>query len=187
MIRVEIINVYLTAKGDEFVILLRGPEDKRTLPISIGQLEAQSIATQLYHVDFPRPLTHDLFKTTLDKVGYKIARVVISDLVDSTFYARLLFEKNNEAMELDSRPSDAIALALRFSAPIFVEEKVMDDSGVILPEDGNVEGASKKREETGTTVSPEGLNEQLLRAIKEERYEDAAGLRDKLNTLLKSN
>jgi uncharacterized protein len=187
MIRVDIINVFLTAKGDEFIILLRGPEDKRTLPISIGQLEAQSIATQLYHVDFPRPLTHDLFKTALDQIGYKVNSVVINDLIDSTFYARLVIEKNNDTKVIDSRPSDAIALALRFSAPIFVEDKVMDESGVILPDDSNAQGMPKKKEGKSDTMSPEGLTEQLLRAVKEERYEDAAHLRDKLKNLSKSN
>lgn len=187
MIRVETINVFLTAKGDEFIILLRGPEDKRTLPVSIGQLEAQSIATQLYHVDFPRPLTHDLFKTALDRNGCKVTRVVISDIIDSTFYARLFLEKNGEPMEIDSRPSDAIALALRFSAPIFIEEKVMEGSGVILPENVKTEGMQKKKDEKQEPEAPEGLNEQLLRAIKEERYEDAACLRDKLKNLSKSN
>lgn len=190
MIHVDIINVFLTAKGDEFIILLRGPDDKRTLPISIGQLEAQSIATQLYHVDFPRPLTHDLFKTALDQIGYKVTRVVINDLIDSTFYARLVIEKKSDTKDakvIDSRPSDAIALALRFSAPIFVEEKVMDESGVILPEDINAQGAPKKVEGKSDTMSPEGLTEQLLRAVKEERYEDAAHLRDKIKNLSKSN
>lgn len=187
MIRVEIINVYLTAKGDEFIILLRGPEDKRTLPISIGQLEAQSIATQLYHVDFPRPLTHDLFKTALDRTGYGVASVVINDIVDSTFYARLLIKKNDEAIELDSRPSDAIALALRFSAPIFVEEKVMDESGVVLPDESKNPGEPKKMVEKSDTATSQGLDEQLLRAIREERYEEAAQLRDKLKNLSKSN
>ena len=190
MIRVDIINVFLTAKGDEFIILLRGPDDARTLPISIGQLEAQSIATQLYHVDFPRPLTHDLFKTTLDRTGFKVNKVVISDLIDSTFYARLFIEKNSELIEIDSRPSDAIALALRFSAPIFVEDKVMDESGVILPADINSQNVQKKKEEKeekSDAVSPEGLNEQLLRAVREERYEDAAHLRDRLKNLSKSN
>jgi bifunctional DNase/RNase len=187
MIRVSIINVFLTAKGDEFIILLRGPDDKRTLPISIGQLEAQSIATQLYHVDFPRPLTHDLFKTVLDNIEYKVSKVVINDIIDSTFYARLFFEKDNGLIEVDSRPSDGIALALRFSAPIFVEERVMDESGVVLPEESAAAEMQKKSEEKGDLLSPERLNEQLHRAIKEERYEDAAHLRDTLKNLSKSN
>jgi len=190
MIRVDIINVFLTEKGDEFIILMRGVGDERTLPVSIGQLEAQSIATQLYHVDFPRPLTHDLFKTALDRIGYKVSRVVISDLINSTFYARLFLEKEGETIEIDSRPSDAIALGLRFSAPIFVEEKVMDESGVILPENMKTDSPQKKNgdaEKGGVPPQPEGLSEQLSRAIREERYEDAAKLRDQLNNLSKSN
>lgn len=186
MIRVEIVNVYLTAKGDEFIILLRGAGDERTLPISIGQLEAQSIAMQLYHVAFPRPLTHDLFKQALERMEWTVAKAVVCSLVDGTFYARLFLEKRGETIEIDSRPSDAIALALRFDAPLYVDEAVFDEAGVVLPKEMAPERTDKK-EEPGELSSVDALKAQLLRAIKEERYEDAARLRDEINKLTKSN
>ena len=185
MIRVDIVNVFLTQKGDEFIILLRGSHDERTLPISIGQIEAQSIAIQLYHVSFPRPLTHDLFKSVLERLEWKVTKVVICDLIDSTFYARLFLEKGGETIEIDSRPSDALALALRFSAPIFVEEKVLEEAGVILPKE--ILGKEEKNETQPELSPPESLKQQLTKAIQEERYEDAARLRDEINKLTKSN
>jgi bifunctional DNase/RNase len=198
MISVDVINVFLTAKGDEFIILLRGKGDRRTLPVSIGQLEAQSIAKEIYHASFPRPLTHDLFKSALEKLGCKVAKVVICDLIDNTFYARLFIETRGETMEIDSRPSDAIALALRFTAPIFVEEKVMDESGVILAQGKETENipdpygkpVQKKapmEAESQKTTPLDALKAKLLKAIREERYEDAAKLRDEINKLTKSN
>jgi bifunctional DNase/RNase len=197
MIPVDVINVFLTAKGDEFIILLKGTGDKRTLPVSIGQMEAQSIAKELYHASFPRPLTHDLFKSALEKLGCKVTKVIICDLIDNTFYARLFFENKGETMEIDSRPSDAIALALRFTAPIFVEEKVMDESGVILAHENETAGKPgpdmpkqrKGRPETEYRESTplETLKVKLAKAIREERYEDAARLRDEIDKLTKSN
>ena len=187
MIQVDVVNVFLTAKGDEFVILLRGVSDQRTLPISIGQLEAQSIVIQLYHHSFPRPLTHDLFKSTLERLGCKVTRVVINDLIDNTFYARLVFENSGETIDVDSRPSDAIALALRFAAPVFVEEQVMEKSGIILPQEIEGETISEKERGTGAQSPVETLKSKLAKAIQEERYEDAARLRDEISKLTKSN
>jgi bifunctional DNase/RNase len=193
MIPVEVVNVFLTAKGEEFIVLLRGSGDNRTLPISIGQLEAQSIAKELYHASFPRPLTHDLFKSALERLGCKVVKAVVCDLIDNTFYARLFLESKGETIEIDSRPSDAIALALRFTAPIFVEEKVMNESGVIFAHEKNPDsmpdqaGKLLNRKERRETSPLEALKEKLLKAIREERYEDAAVLRDEINKLTKSN
>lgn len=187
MVHVEIVNVFLTTKGDEFIILLRGSNDDRTLPISIGQLEAQSIAIQLYHVAFPRPLTHDLFKVALEHLGCTVSRVVIGDLIDNTFYARLFLEKKGETIEIDSRPSDAIALAIRFAAPIFVEEKVLDEAGVLLPQEAGAEGKPEETAEPRKLSPLDTLKRQLAKAVGEERYEDAARIRDEINKLTKSN
>ena len=188
MIRVEIVNVFLTAKGDEFIILLRGPGDERTLPISIGQLEAQSIAMKLYRVDFPRPLTHDLFKSVFDRIGCKVVKAVIYALSDSTFYANLYFERDGgETIEIDSRPSDAIALAVRWNAPIYVEDKVLDDAGVILPKDTDQEKPPFKQADQGEPSTLETLKSQLKKAIAQERYEDAGRIRDEINKHKKAN
>jgi bifunctional DNase/RNase len=189
MIRVEIVNVFLTAKGDEFIILLRGPDDERTLPISIGQLEAQSIAMKLYHVNFPRPLTHDLFKSAFERIGCKVVKAVIYALTDSTFYANLYFEHGGETIEIDSRPSDAIALAIRWDAPIYVEEKVFDDAGVVLPKDKDMDQKKplQNKKEPGEPSMLETLKSQLKKAISQERYEDAGRIRDEINKHKKAN
>jgi uncharacterized protein len=187
MVRVEIVNVFLTAKGDEFIILLRGSEDQRTLPISIGQLEAQSIAMKLYQMDFPRPLTHDLFKSVCDRIGYRVVRVVIYALLESTFYAYLYLEREGVTIEVDSRPSDAIALAVRWGAPIFVEEKVLDEAGVVLPPDMDGEKSPEKKHEQGEPSTLDTLKAQLEKAITQERYEDAGRIRDEINKLKKAN
>lgn len=196
MIRVDVVNVFLTEKDGEFVVLLKGEGDPRTLPVSIGKLEAQSIAMELYHVSFPRPLTHDLFKKTLEQLGSKVTKIVICDLVDRTFYARLFLETGGKSVEIDSRPSDAIAMALRFAAPVFVEDKVMDESGVIFPSEKKHDGMFKGQSRTGRTgrkkeereVPPiEALKARLEEAVRKERYEEAAKLRDEISRSTKSN
>lgn len=193
MILVEVANTFLVNMGKEFVVLLRGAGDERTLPISIGQLEAQSIAIQLNQIPFPRPLTHDLFKTALTELDCRIIRIEICDLADETFYARLVLDKNGKIIEIDSRPSDAIALALRFAAPIYVDEKVMDEAGIIIPEDSHEESANEEKKidasgEEELELTPlEKLQHQLKKAVDEERYEDAARIRDELNKMAKSN
>lgn len=195
MIQVEIVNTFLVNMGKEFVILLRGAKEERTLPISIGQLEAQSIAIVLNDIPFPRPLTHDLFKNVLLNLDCKILRVEICDLVDETFYARLVIENKGKTIEIDSRPSDAIALALRFNAPIFVEEKVMDEAGVIIPEQSSETDFESLEEEIAELSAEddldlpplERLQKQLKNAIKDEKYEEAAKLRDEIDKIAQSN
>jgi len=188
MIKVEVANTFLVNMGKEFVILLRGSGDNRTLPISIGQLEAQSIAIQLNQIPFPRPLTHDLFKSVLTEMDCQVVRTEICNLVNETFYARLVLEMNGRKLEVDSRPSDAIALALRFTAPIYVEDRVMDEAGIIIPEESHIEEEPKEVEEDLSNLSPvEALERQLKKAIGDERYEEAARLRDEINKITKSN
>lgn len=192
MIRVEVVNTFLVNMGKEFVILLKGTDDERTLPISIGQLEAQSIALQLNGIPFPRPLTHDLFKNVIAELDGKVLRTEICALKDETFYARLIIQISGKTMTIDARPSDAIAMALRFSAPIFVDESVMNEAGVIIPEaqgtaiDGKQETPGKS--EPPHELTPiEILRKKLESAIAEERYEDAAHIRDEINKLTVSN
>lgn len=189
MIQVEVANTFLVNMGKEFIILLRSAEDKRSLPISIGQLEAQSIAIQLNQIPFPRPLTHDLFKNVLEKLDCKFIRTEICALVNETFYAKLILKMNGQKLEIDSRPSDAVAMALRFSAPIYVDEKVMDEAGVIIPDESSIEERTQEEEkEEDVELTPlEALKRQLKKAINEERYEDAAKIRDEIEKMTKSN
>jgi|ETNmetMinimDraft_26_1059896.scaffolds.fasta_scaffold40297_2 bifunctional DNase/RNase len=169
-----------------FVLLLRGVTDERSLPIFIAATEAQSIAIKLNGKEFPRPLTHDLLKNVLDSYQCTLRKVEVSDLVDNTFHARITLECAGSVSELDSRPSDAIALALRCSAPIYVDENVMDKAGVIVEEkEGEEEGAVVADDtDVEKSLSPlDLLHKDLTRAIDEERYEDAASLRDRIKLL----
>jgi bifunctional DNase/RNase len=195
MIHVKIVNTFLVNMGKEFVVLLRAAQDERTLPISIGQLEAQSIAIVLNDIPFPRPLTHDLFKTVITSLNCKFLRIEICDLIDETFYAKLILEKDGKKIEIDSRPSDAIAISLRFNAPIYVAEKVMDEASIIIPEQSEIEEASDYNQssseeeiEEEQNLSPlEALQKKLKKAIREEKYEEAAKLRDEIEKIAQSN
>lgn len=190
MIPVKVNQLLLSNMG--FVVLLKGSDDKRTLPIFIGASEAQSIAIVINNVKVPRPLTHDLMKNILDFMECRLQRIEVCDLADGTFFARLVLEKDGEEMQMDSRPSDAIALALRFGSPIFVAEKVMNEAGQVLNGSDIASGGGKdmaqkiddEKEEEAQDISPlDMLKRDLEKAIKEERYEDAAKLRDELKRL----
>lgn len=184
MIHVNVAGVSYSNMG--FVVLLRGVTDKRTLPIIIGAPEAQSIALFVEHVNVPRPLTHDLFKNVMDNLECRMKRVEICNLSDNTFYAKLRLEYNGTESDIDARPSDAIAMALRFSAPIYVDDEVMNAAGIIInDEKSDQKDADEKKKQKLSPV--ESLKRQLTKAIKEERYEDAAGLRDEIKKLSNSN
>ena len=126
-------------------------------------------------------------RSVFDRIGCKVVKAVIYALTESTFYANLYFERNGETVEIDSRPSDAIALALRWNAPIYVEEKVLDDAGVILPKDTDQEKSPPKKAEHGEPSTLETLKFQLQKAIAQERYEDAGRIRDEINKYKKAN
>ena len=118
------------------IIILRDKNNQRALPIWIGVFEANAILLELEKINTPRPMTHDLLKTMIDQFKGKVNRIVVNDLKDSTFYANIEITFNRSKFVIDSRPSDAIALALRVNAPIFVSEKVIASSKTIeKPED----------------------------------------------------
>jgi len=110
------------------IIILRDSTGDHVLPIWVGVFEANAIAMQLEKIVSPRPMTHDLLRTSIQHLGARIDRIVITDLRDATFFATLHLERNGEQIEVDARPSDAMALALRGDAPIFVEESVLEKS-----------------------------------------------------------
>lgn len=184
MIPVKIAQVSFSNMG--FVVFLRSPQDPRTLPIFIGAPEAQSIAFFLDHVKAPRPLTHDLFKTILDNLECRMKRVEISALRDNTFYAKLFLECNGMESEIDSRPSDAMALALRCAAPIYVAEEVMDAAGVVLKEEAEDLPKTEATKQKPLSLA-DSLKQQIAKAVEEERFEDAARLRDELKKLTHTN
>jgi uncharacterized protein len=117
------------------VVILKQVDAERYLPIWIGSHEADAIALELQQVTVARPLTHDLLKTVISELGAIVTSIVVSDLKDDTFYARVVMDQEGRLAEVDSRPSDAIALAVRVKVPIYVEEAVMDKAGVSLDGD----------------------------------------------------
>jgi len=129
MIEVNVVNVAIDMKSNMPVIILKDKEGDKTLPIWVGLFEAQAIALALENVKPPRPLTHDLTKSIIEKLKGKVDKVVITELRNNTFYARIMMRRNGESIQIDSRPSDAIALALRLKVPIYINEAVLDKVG----------------------------------------------------------
>lgn len=128
LIQMEITGLTIDPFTSMPIIILKDRAEKYALPIWIGLIEASSIATELEKIKLSRPMTHDLLKTILEKVECKVIKVVVYDLADNTFYAHILLEKGGETFHVDSRPSDALALALRTKAPIYVEKEVIRKS-----------------------------------------------------------
>ncbi len=180
MIQVKVAGLSLSNLG--FVVLLRGEQDPRTLPIFIGGAEAQAIAVRLENLDIPRPLTHDLLKNLLDCLECRLKRVVVNNLENGTFFALLVLEHDGVEAEVDSRPSDAVALAIRCAAPIYVVQKVMDQAGILLEEKAPGQGHKAEGEKKeGKSISPiQHLKAQLEQAVSKEKYEEAARLRDEI-------
>ncbi len=110
------------------IVILKSQTGEKILPIWIGYTEASSIAMELEKTPRPRPITHDLLKNLLEKTGYNLTKIEVTDLKDNTFYAAIYLKKDNEEIVLDARPSDAIAIAIRMNAPIFVNEKVIESA-----------------------------------------------------------
>ena len=127
------------------IIILRDKAGKRVLPIWIGPAEANAISSQMENVRMPRPMTHDLLRNVIHDLKAEVRKIVVSDLKENTFYALIHLEVNGEALAVDARPSDAIALALRARAPIFVEDRVIDNAKSVdfTPEKGDAERLQK--------------------------------------------
>lgn len=149
MIEVKVVKVAIDVNSKMPVIVLRKKGGGKTFLIWIGLFEAQAIALALENVKPPRPLTHDLAKSLIEKLHGKVDKVVISDLVNNTFYSRILIRRNEEDVQIDSRPSDAIALALRLRVPIFINETVLNEVGIGNEpiEDKEVQDFKKKLED----------------------------------------
>jgi len=143
MIEVKVESIQVSLMTEHRVILLREVDAERLLPIWIGPYEAEAIAIRLREVEIPRPLTHDLLTNVIAELGGKVYCITVSDLRNDTFYARITVDLNGRRLEIDSRPSDAIALAVRVDVPIFVEEKVMAEAGII-PETDVAEGEDEE-------------------------------------------
>ena len=139
MIEVKIDSIRASMMSDHRVIILKEIGRERYLPIWIGRYEAEAIALHLQHYQIARPLTHDLLNNTITEMGGSIDYIVVNDLRNDTFYAQILVDMNGQRVAIDSRPSDAIALAVRADAAIFVDENVMAQAGIVPEEDSSEE------------------------------------------------
>jgi len=134
MVEVSVESVRINLATSQRVVILKDAQTDRYLFIWIANPEAYSIAMELQGTSSPRPLTHDLLKTVITEFGGTLSSVIISDLIDDIFYARLVLDADGRHVEIDSRPSDAIALAVRMKVPIFVADSVMEQAGVTVQE-----------------------------------------------------
>lgn len=197
-IKLEILGLSSSqSQTGSFALVLGEELGNRRLPIIIGMFEAQAIAIEIEKISPNRPMTHDLFKSFSDVFKYTIEEIVISELKEGVFYAKIVCTDSKKAYEIDARPSDAIAIGLRFDVPIFTYETIMSEAGIVLSEmddEKSVGGELEiEREEAQLPekkkTSPEqikNLNTEQLKvmldeALNREDYENAAKIRDELN------
>ena len=180
MVEAKVNGLFLTQSQTSGVIL-KELEGDRTLPIIIGEFEAHSIAMGLENVIAPRPMTHDLFFNMLDSMDAQIERIIISDLRDNTYYAIIQVRRKSKIYEVDARPSDAIALAVRQNIQIFVEEEVMRKGSYTSDEYPEQPMEGKRIDSNETKL--ERLKRELDEAVAKEEYERAAKIRDNIKEL----
>jgi len=172
MIEMTIDSIRVSLMNYQRVVILKEKIAKRYLPIWIGPAEADAIAVKLQGVTVPRPLTHDLLNSVIDSLGAAIDSIIVSDLKSDTFYAKIILNVNGQQIEVDSRPSDALALAVRTDAPIFAEEAVLDKAGILLDE------------ETGKPIMEESDEVDTKdRKVSEEEMKKMSAFYDFINTL----
>ncbi len=144
MVEMTIESIRVSLTNYQRVVILKEKESDRFLPIWIGPAEADAIAVRLQDVSVARPLTHDLLRKVIDELGAQVEYVFVNDLSNDTFFAKVMLKVGDRSLEVDSRPSDAIALAVRAEVPIFVDESVLDKAGVRLDEEGQtIEGLAE--------------------------------------------
>lgn len=183
------------SQSGSFALVLGEEKGERRLPIIIGMFEAQAIAIEIEKIIPNRPMTHDLFKSFAHQFEFTIEEIIIYDLKEGVFFARVVCKNGAKTIEIDSRPSDAIAIGLRFGAPIYTYEKILDEAGVVLSEEEEEidlkESSTKpeleevpepvKKQKTIKDHTTETLNKMLKTALEKEDYEQAAKLRDELS------
>ena len=179
-------------QSHNYAVVLGEVEGRRRLPIVIGGFEAQAIAVAMERMSPNRPLTHDLFKNTMNIFDIVLKEVIISDLLEGIFYAKLICQRESETFEIDSRTSDAIAMAVRFGCPIYTYEFILESAGVILEDqeggEGGITPTEEKREVKTTSstkpfsqYSKKELEQMLDDVLADEDYEKAAKIRDEIN------
>ena len=198
-VKLEILGLSAShSQSGSFALVLGEELGNRRLPIIIGMFEAQAIAIEMEKIISNRPMTHDLFKSLAMSFEIDIHEIVISDLKEGVFFAKIIcsFKDSSNYVELDARPSDAVAIALRFDVPIFAYDSILKEAGIVMNEEEEAKrpGPSKKTsrrrpaeqarsEEPGmlTKISSEQLQSMMEAAIADEDYEKAAKIRDELN------
>lgn len=185
------------SSGGAYALILSESDGTKRLPIIIGTFEAQAIALELEHIKPPRPMTHDLVRNIIQSFNSFVKHVYINELREGTFYAQIVYDSDGEQIEQDARPSDAIAVAIRFNAPIYVARNIIDEAGIESEPESETESAeAAAAEQTEDPIEsavnvPRSESESRLRdleknlkiAISEENYEKAAKIRDELNKL----
>jgi bifunctional DNase/RNase len=192
-IRLEIVGMsYSQSQSGAYALILGVSGENRRLPIIIGGFEAQAIAIELEKMKPTRPLTHDLFLNFAQHFDIHIKEVIINKFEEGIFFSQLICEQNDVTSTIDSRTSDAVALAIRFNCPIFAYESIIDEAGILMDDDSMKEGEEedKNKEEIEITVDEplkledyllEELEEKLKIAVANENYEEASKLRDEIN------
>jgi bifunctional DNase/RNase len=186
-IRLEILGLSSSqAQSGSFALVLGEKNGSRRLPIIIGMFEAQAIAIEIERITPNRPMTHDLFRSMAEAFEIRVVEVVISDLREGVFFAKLVCMNEDRRVEIDARPSDAIAIALRFNAPVYASENVLMEAGIVLTdedEDDPLEEVtqSPNRPESLKEYSTDQLQMLLNEALENEDYEKAAKIRDELS------
>ena len=171
MIEMVIDSIRVSLMNYQRVVILREKEADRYLPIWIGPAEADAIAVKLQDVNIPRPLTHDLLRSVIDSLGATIDSIIVSELKNDTFYAKIMLNVDGKQMELDSRPSDALALAVRAEVPIYAEEVVLDKAAILLDK------------ETGKPIPQSGEGAGEDKKVSEEEMKRMSAFYDFINTL----
>lgn len=196
-IKLEIVGLsYSQTQSGAYALVLGESEGKRRLPIIIGGFEAQAIAIELEKMTPSRPLTHDLFKSMAKQFDIAIKEILIYNLVEGIFYAKIICNTPEKEVEIDARTSDAIALAVRFGCPIFTYEFILSSAGILLDDESirdtekseedelleeEEEAVSKKGNEDYASMNTSELDKKLNEAIANEDYEKASRIRDELN------
>jgi bifunctional DNase/RNase len=192
-IKLEILGLSSSqSQSGSFALVLGETDGNRRLPIIIGMFEAQAIAIEIEKITPNRPMTHDLFKSFAHGYDFKVKEIIISDLKEGVFFAKIVCEGSHGPVEIDARPSDAIAIGLRFEAEMYTYETILSEAGIVLSDEIEQDVTEIKSEVSSKTAEPEGgqsenkdhsidkLNEMLKEAIDNEDYEKAAQIRDEL-------
>ncbi len=195
-IKLEILGLSSSqSQSGSFALVLGETSGNRRLPIIIGMFEAQAIAIEIEKIIPNRPMTHDLFKSFAHNFNFSVKEIIISDLKEGVFFAKIICDDQNRTIEIDARPSDAIAIGLRFNASIYTYEAIMSEAGIVLTEESEEEASeltsefSKKEKPDPKTKSSENikdfttdkLKKMLDEALEKEDYERAAKIRDEMN------